>query len=112
MAEPLRDVHGPIRLPEHNPEDTELNDRRELQYLQRALKALHYQKHERPKVLAEISKLKDLLQQETADDQRRAQLEAIAQDPGSSEDNREAAQNDLVTEFSSELLEKEFPSRE
>jgi hypothetical protein len=59
----LRDSMGRIRLPEIDPEDVERNDRRELQFLQRQLAALHYQEHERPAVLAKIAELKEILSQ-------------------------------------------------
>src|ERR1700751_1687681 len=76
LAEPLRDAAGPIRLPERTPEDLEMNDLRELRYLQRVLAARHYEVRERPRILAEIAKLRALLEED-----RRAQLEAIMKDP-------------------------------
>jgi hypothetical protein len=63
LVEPLRDAAGLIRQPELDPEDREMNDQRELQYLQRKLAALHYEQHERPAVLAKIAELKEILAQ-------------------------------------------------
>jgi hypothetical protein len=43
-----------------------MNNRRELQFLQRLLAARHYEKHERPRILAKIAQLRALLEKEAA----------------------------------------------
>jgi hypothetical protein len=57
----LESGSGPYEAPLLDPEDLELNDRRKLQWLQKMLAARHYEKFERPAILAKIAELEALL---------------------------------------------------